>query len=179
MLSNLIFPFDHILIIILLILILFCSIKGFIHSLLALLTWIGSILITIYTYQVFSNYLLKQILNINILQKYEYLVSIASIAISIPVIFLITLFILKKIKNYLNSDFEKSIIGIFFDKLFGLIYGIIFSYIILTSVSVLLNKFELKKIDEIFYEFSDIYLQINNLNEKYIFKSSQVSTSLN
>ena len=67
------------------------------------------------------------------LQKYEYLTSIAGIAISIPIIFFITLLILKKIRKLLIGDLDKKALGIFLDKLFGIIYGIVFSYIIITA----------------------------------------------
>ena len=50
MIENLIFPIDHIILTIGLIVVIFCFWKGIINSILGLLTWIGSIIITIYFY---------------------------------------------------------------------------------------------------------------------------------
>ena len=85
-LNNLIIPYDYILILLILLVSVFCFWKGFIQSILSLLTWIGSILITIYTYDTFANYLTSQLLNINLFQEYEYFTNILSIIISIPII---------------------------------------------------------------------------------------------
>ena len=60
--ANLIFPFDYIVLIIIIITILFSFWKGFIQSILGLLTWVGSIFITIYTYDTFADFLTKQII---------------------------------------------------------------------------------------------------------------------
>ena len=53
MIENLIFPIDHIVLTIGLIVVIFCFWKGIISSILGLLTWIGSIFITIYFYNNF------------------------------------------------------------------------------------------------------------------------------
>ena len=97
--TNLIFPYDYIILIISLILILFSFWKGFIHSLLGLLTWIGSIIITIYSYNSLSGFFSNQLLKIEFLNSYESITSILSIIISIPLIFLLSLFILRKIRK--------------------------------------------------------------------------------
>ena len=60
----LIFPYDYIVMTILLLIILFSLWKGFIQSILGLFAWLGSILITIYSYDSFANFLSKQILKI-------------------------------------------------------------------------------------------------------------------
>ena len=65
LISNLIVPYDYILLFIILLVIIFCFIKGFIQSVLGLLTWVGSILITIYSYDTFANFITKQILKID------------------------------------------------------------------------------------------------------------------
>ena len=54
LITNLIFPYDYILLTIILIIVIFSFWKGFIQSILGLLTWIGSILITIYIYESLS-----------------------------------------------------------------------------------------------------------------------------
>jgi len=172
--NNLIFPYDYIILFIIIIIIIFCLWKGFIKSLLGLLTWIGSILITIYTYESFSNYLTKQILNIKFFQNYEYLTNIASYIASIPIIFLISLFILKKIRKFLITDLDKQILGIFFDKFFGILYGIVFSYAVLTTILILLNKFELNILNNWLSNNSYIILQINNFNNDYIYLNNQL-----
>jgi len=96
---TLIFPYDYIVMTILLLIIFFSLWKGFIQSILGLFAWLGSILITIYSYSSFANFLSKQILKIEIFQNYEYFSTIIGIVIAIPIIFLISLFILKKNTN--------------------------------------------------------------------------------
>ena len=137
---TLIFPYDYIIITIILLTILFCVWKGFIQSILGLFTWLGSILITIYSYNSFANFLTNQILKIEIFQNYEYLSTIISIIISIPIIFLISLFILKKVRIIISSDLDKQILGKVFDKIFGVMYGILFSYIVLTALINIVRK---------------------------------------
>ena len=168
-LDKIIFPYDYIILTIILIIIIICFLKGFIRSVLSLLTWIGSILITIYTYETFANFLTKQILNIKLLQNYEYLTNISSIIISIPIIFLISLFMLKRIRKFLSSDLDKQILGIIFDKFFGIIYGIIFSYVIITAGIIILNKFEFILINQWLNNNSYIVLKIDDFNNKYIY----------
>ena len=147
MIDNLLFPFDYIILVIFLVIMIICIFKGFIQSILSLLTWFGSILITIYSYDSFSNFITKQLLNIKFFQNYEYFTSIVSITISIPVIFLISLFILKRIRKFLSADLDKQILGIILDKFFGLIYGILFSYIVMSAILILLTRFELESIN--------------------------------
>ena len=57
MIENLIFPIDHIILTIGLIVVIFCFWKGIINSILGLLTWIGSIIITIYFYNNLSSFI--------------------------------------------------------------------------------------------------------------------------
>ena len=113
------FPLDYILLIIAILFIIFSAWKGLIQSILGLMTWIGSIIITLYSYNAFSNFLYTQLLKIKLFQNYEMISNILSIIISIPVIFLISLFILKKIRKFLSSDLDKQIFGIIIDKIFG------------------------------------------------------------
>ena len=79
MIENLIFPIDHIILTIGLIVVIFCFWKGVINSILGLLTWIGSIIITIYFYNNLSNFINKQLLNIEILENYEQITNLISI----------------------------------------------------------------------------------------------------
>tara|TARA_B110001454_G_scaffold108418_1_gene101937 strand:- start:961 stop:1446 length:486 start_codon:yes stop_codon:yes gene_type:complete len=148
--------------------IIFSGFKGFINSILGLLTWVGAILLTIYTYETFSNFLSKQILNINFFQNYEYLSSIISVILSIPIIFLASIFILKRIRIFLTSDMDKNIMGLIFDKIFGLIYGFIFFYIVLTTSIILLEKFNLSSFSNWLHNNSLIIQNIDHINDKYL-----------
>ena len=101
MIEKLIIPLDYIILAIGCLIVIFCFWRGITASILGLLTWLGSILITIYFYTDLSDFLNSQLLNINILKNYEQITSILATLISIPLIFLISLFILKKNqKNY-------------------------------------------------------------------------------
>ena len=126
--------FDYVVLILTAVIVIFSFWKGFINSILGLLTWVGSVFVTIYSYQYLSDFLSAQLININFLQRFEQFVSVISIIISIPIIFLISLFILKRIRKFLNSDLDKQILGVIFDKFFGILYGILFSYITYSSI---------------------------------------------
>ena len=167
-LHELIYPFDYILITIMLLIVILSGFKGFIKSILGLLTWAGSIILTIYMNETFSIFLSKQILNINFFNNYEYFANIISVILSIPIIFLISFFILKKIRFFLTSDIDKNIMGLIFDKIFGLIYGLIFFYIVLTASIILLQKFNLSTFNNWLNNNSLIIQKINNINEKYL-----------
>ena len=132
--QDLIFPYDYIILILSLLFVIFSFWKGFVQSLLGLLTWVGSIIITIYSYDNLSIFISKQILNIELFKNYESITSIMGIIISIPLIFLISLFILKKIRKFLSNDLDKQILGVILDKFFGFIYGCIFSYLVFSTL---------------------------------------------
>ena len=168
-LNNLNFPFDYILLTIIFIIILFCCWKGFIQSILSLLTWIGSILITVYAYESLAGYLTKQLLNIDFFQKYDYLSNIGSILITIPLIFLGSLFILKRVRKFLSSDLDKQVLGIFFDKVFGLIYGVIFSYLLISTMLIILKRFDFDLVHKWANNNSNIVLIVENFNSKYVY----------
>ena len=163
------FPLDYILIIILLLFVIFSAWKGFIQSILSLMTWVGSIIITLYTYNALSNYLNSQLLKIKIFQNYEMLSNFLSIIISIPIIFLISLFILKRIRKILSSDLDKQILGILIDKTFGIIYGVIFTYLIFSTVIFTLNELNLENFNNWLIHNSKILQTVNSINEEYIY----------
>ena len=173
LISNLILPYDYILLFIILLVIIFCFLKGFIQSILGLLTWVGSILITIYSYDSFGNFITKQILKIDFFQNLEYQMSILGIIVSIPIIFLISLFILKRLRKIISSDLDKQILGIIFDKLFGILYGLLFSYILITAILILLNKFELESLKSFLNDNSYIISSIDKFNYDYIYNISK------
>ena len=141
--QELIFPYDYILLIITSIIIIISLWKGFVQSLLGLLTWVGSIIITIYSYNSLSNFLSEQLNKIDLLKDYPSIINLIAIIISIPLIFLITLFILKRVKQFISNDLDKQILGIVLDKFFGFIYGFIFSYVIFSTILYGLENFSL------------------------------------
>ena len=90
---------------------------------------------------------------------------------SATIIFLISLFILKRIRKFLNSDLDKQILGVIFDKFFGILYGILFSYIIYSSVLYLTDNNDveiLKNFHLFFVENSNILMQISEYNNNII-----------
>ena len=164
-LQNLIIPYDYIVIIISLIFIIFSFWKGFIQSLLGLLTWIGSIIITIYSYNILSMFISKQLLKIDLFKNYELITNVIGIIIAIPLIFLISLFILKKIRKFLSNDLDQQILGIIVDKFLGLIYGLVFSYIIFATLLYGIEKiYFFNPFYQWILENSYILQKINNTN---------------
>jgi uncharacterized membrane protein required for colicin V production len=154
---------------ILLLIILFSLWKGFIQSILGLFAWLGSILITIYSYDSFANFLSKQILKIEIFQNYEYFSTIISIVIAIPIIFLISLFILKKVRKIISSDIDKQILGKVFDKILGAMYGALFSYLVLTALLIMLERYKFENINYWLNNNSNIILAVNEFNKNNIY----------
>ena len=164
------FPLDYVLLIIAILFIIFSAWKGLIQSILGLPTWVGSIIITLYSYNAFSNFIDTQLLKIKLFHNYEMISNILSIIISIPVTFLISLFILKKIRKFLSSDLDKQIFGIIIDKVFGVLYGLIFTYFIYSTILFTLKKFNFEDLNQWFIDNSQILNIINNINEQYIYE---------
>ena len=142
MIEYLIIPLDYIILAIGSIVLITSFWRGFIASILGLLTWVGSIIITIYFYTDLSNFINSQLLNIKVFENYDQITIMLSTIISVPLIFLISLFILKKIRKVISSDIDKQIFGILIDKLFGFIFGFIFNYIIFSTIIYCTNNFE-------------------------------------
>ena len=134
------------------------------------MTWVGSIIITLYSYNSLSSFLDSQLLQIQFFQNYEMISNILSIIISIPVIFLVSLFILKKIRKFLSSDLDKQILGVIIDKIFGLLYGIIFTYFIYSTLLFTFYKFNFDDLNKWFIQNSQILSSIDNINEQYFYK---------
>ncbi len=143
MIDNLLFPLDFILLTISIIVLILCFWKGIIASILSLLTWFGSILITIYFYIDLSEFFYNQLLKIKIFKNYEQITDLISTFISIPIIFLISLFILKRIRKIISNDIDKQILGVIIDKIFGLIFGFAFNYIIFSTIIYCTDNFEI------------------------------------
>ena len=167
---NINFPLDYVLVTIATLFIIFSAWKGLIQSILGLLTWVGSIIITLYSYNAFSNFIDTQLLKIKLFQNYEMMSNIISVIISIPVIFLISLFILKRVRKFLSSDLDKQIYGIIIDKVFGVIYGLIFTYFIYSTILFTLNKFNFEDLNQWFIDSSQILSIINKTNEQYLYE---------
>ena len=170
-LIDLIFPYDYIISVITIIITIFSFWRGFIQSILGLMTWIGSVLITLYSYDPFANFLNSQLLKINFLENFETFTNILSLILSIPLIFLISLFFLKRIRKILSSDLDKQIFGVIIDKSFGLLYGLIFSYFIFSTILYLLNQFNFEGINLWLINNSEILNTINNINDLLIFSN--------
>ena len=169
MIENLIFPIDHIIITIGSILVIFCFWKGIVNSILGLLTWIGSILITIYFYTSLSEFINKQILKIEILSNYEQITDLISTLLSIPIIFLFSLFILKKLRKIISSDLDSQILGKIIDKIFGFLFGFIFNYIIFTTLIYIINNFEfLNNFNNFLFENSFLLKELNSFNSNLL-----------
>ena len=167
---NLIIPVDYIILVITLVFMILSAWKGLIQSILGLMTWLGSIIITLYSYKAFSIFLSNQILKINFFQNYEMITNVLGIILSIPIIFLISLFILKKIRQFISSDLDKQILGIIIDKTFGLLYGLIFSYLIYSTVLFSMDSLNLESLNKWTLKSSEILNSINNINEQYIYR---------
>ena len=181
MIENLIFPIDHIIVIIGLIVVIFCFWKGIINSILGLLTWIGSIIITIYFYNNLSSFINEQLLNIEILKNYEQITNLISIILSIPIIFLISLFIIKKLRKIISSDLDSQILGKIIDKVFGFLFGFLFNYIIFSTIIYGINNFEfLDNLNNFLSENSYILQQIDEINQNllnYIFLKDELGAT--
>ena len=138
-------------------------------SILGLFTWIGSIIITIFFYTSLSDFLNSQLLNINILKNYEQITSILATLISIPLIFLISLFILKKIRKIISSDIDKQILGLLVDKIFGFLFGFIFNYIIFSTIIYFTNSFELLNfLNEWLLDSSYLLSELDSFNDSLL-----------
>ncbi len=168
--------FDYIIVILTIIIAIFSLWKGFINSVLGLLTWIGSLFITIYSYDYLSDYINNLLLNFSFLSSFTQFSYVLSILISIPFIFLLSLFIFKRIRKALSSDLDKKILGIIFDKLFGAIYGLIFSYIIFSTILYFTENNDLKILNNINYFLTD---NSNILKEVSKYNYNIIQTYLN
>ena len=94
------------------------------------------------------------------------------------ILLLISLFILKRARNFLNSDLDKQILGKIFDKFFGALYGLLFSYIIFSSLLYLTDNNNIQLLSN-FYLFlvenSNILNQMSEYNYNIIrvYKSTE------
>ncbi len=169
MIENLIIPLDYILLAIGSIIIIFCFWRGITRSILGLLTWLGSIIVTIYFYNDLSDFINSQLLKIETLGNYEQITNLLSTLVSIPLIFLISLFILKRIRKIISSDIDKQILGIFIDKLFGFLFGFFLNYIFFSTLIYFTNNFEFFNfINKWILENSYLLAELENLNNNLL-----------
>ena len=68
MIEKLIIPLDYIILAVGCLIVIFCFWRGITASILGLLTWLGSILITIYFYTDLSDFINSELVNIDILK---------------------------------------------------------------------------------------------------------------
>ena len=112
----------------------------------------------------------NQILKVKFFQNYEIIANVLGIILSIPIIFLISLFILKKIRQFISSDLDKQILGTIIDKTFGLLYGLVFSYLIYSTVLFSIDSLNFESFNKWMLKNSEILNSINNINEQYIYR---------
>ena len=160
---------DYILLFITALFLFFSIWKGFIQSILGLMTWIGSILITLFFYEELSNYLTNKINQFTFFENIG-LSNIIATIISIPIIFIISLIILRKIRKLITSDLDKATLGILLDKFFGIIYGILFSYFVFSITLFFINSLS-EDLFRYLIENSLILYEIDLINQEYIYKN--------
>ena len=164
---NNLYALDYILLVITSLFVLFSIWKGFIQSILGLMTWIGSIIITLIFYQKLSDYLSIYINKIDLLES-SGLSEIITTILSIPIIFIISLIILKKFRKIISADLDKATLGIILDKFFGIIYGFVFSYLIFSIILLFIEQIN-TNLFSFFLNNSFILLNINDFNIFYIY----------
>ena len=164
---NNLYALDYILLVITSLFVLFSIWKGFIQSILGLMTWIGSIIITLIFYEKLSNYLTIYINKISFLESLALSEIIATI-ISIPLIFILSLILLRKFRKILSSDLDKATLGIILDKFFGIIYGFVFSYLIFSIILLFIEQIN-TNLFSFFLNNSFILLNINDFNIFYLY----------
>ena len=159
--------FDYFIIIIIITSVFFSFIKGFVQSLLGLLTWIGATIITLIFYENLSNFISNYINTIEFFEK-SGLSVIISTGLSIPFIFLLSLILLRKIKSLISTNFQKSSIGTFFDKIFGIIYGFVFGVVIISITTITIEKLYKNFPSTELINNSTLYTYLNTINKDYI-----------
>ena len=161
--------FDYFIFIIILISIIFSFIKGFVQSLLGLLTWIGATIITLIFYENLSNFIANYINRIGFFEQ-SGLSAIISTGLSIPFIFLLSLILLRKIKSLISTNFQKSSLGTFFDKIFGIIYGFTVGLIIISITTITIEKIYDNFQNTRLINNSKLYPYLDTFSKEYIIR---------
>ena len=176
-------PLDYLLIILSLFLIFFTTLKGFIQSTLGLMTWIGSIFITIHFHKYLSELISNQVTKWDTISKLLPVHEISKYVLAIPIMFFISLFILKKFRKIISSDLDKNFLGILLDKIFGLVFGVAFTYIIFTTILLSPSIFEFNWLKESFIpsliENSNLIKEIDKINQVITPNTDIINDKLN
>ena len=75
------------------------------------------------------------------------------------------------------DNIDKQILGKVFDKIFGVMYGMLFSYIVLTALLIMLERYKFESINYWLNNNSNIILAVNEFNKNNVF-SYQISIKI-
>ena len=154
--------FDYFIVIIILLSMFFGFYKGFLQSILGLLTWIGAVIVTVVTQENLSIFLTYYFNKVPLINQTS-LPTIISTVLSIIFIFIISLIILRKIRSIISAEFQKSSIGYYFDKIIGIVYGFIFGLLIISITIVIIDKISSNTFTKLkFINESELYLDKGN-----------------
>ena len=172
---------DYLITILSILIIVFSALKGFIQSLLGVLSWIGAILISVNFHPFLGDIILDQVSKLEFIARLNLpLEGIIKFLIAIPITFILSFYLLKKFRKFITSDLDKGIIGTLIDKFFGIIFGIIFSYIILSTIlisnSIISSNWYEKNIVLLLKNNSTILMKIDEINQYIPINSNNVET---
>ena len=172
---------DYLITILSILIIVFSALKGFIQSLLGVLSWIGAILISVNFHPFLGDIILDQVSKSEFIARLNLpLEGIIKFLIAIPITFILSFYLLKKFRKFITSDLDKGIIGTLIDKFFGIIFGIIFSYIILSTIlisnSIISSNWYEKNIVLLLKNNSTILMKIDEINQYIPINSNNVET---
>ncbi|MFL2510250.1 MAG: CvpA family protein [Alphaproteobacteria bacterium] len=172
---------DYLITILSILIIVFSAWKGFIQSLLGILSWIGAILISVNFHPFLGDIILDQVSKLEFIARLNLpLEGIIKYLIAIPIIFILSFYLLKKFRKFITSDLDKGILGTIIDKFFGIIFGIIFSYIILSTIlisnSIISSNWYEKNIVLLLKNNSTILIKIDEINQYIPINSNNLET---
>ena len=172
---------DYLITILCILIIVFSAWKGFIQSLLGILSWIGAILISVNFHPFLGDIILDQVSKLEFIARLNLpLEGIIKYLIAIPITFILSFYLLKKFRKFITSDLDKGILGTLIDKLFGIIFGIIFSYIILSTIlisnSIISSNWYEKNIVLLLKNNSTILIKIDEINQYIPINSNNLET---
>tara|TARA_Y100000741_G_scaffold260921_1_gene201598 strand:- start:88 stop:654 length:567 start_codon:yes stop_codon:yes gene_type:complete len=172
---------DYLITILSILIIVFSAWKGFIQSLLGILSWIGAILISVNFHPFLGDIILDQVSKLEFIARLNLpLEGIIKYLIAIPITFILSFYLLKKFRKFITSDLDKGILGTIIDKFFGIIFGIIFSYIILSTIlisnSIISSNWYEKNIVLLLKNNSTILIKIDEINQYIPINSNNLET---
>ena len=74
-----------------------------------------------------------------------------------------------KVRIIISSDLDKQILGKVFDKILGTMYGALFSYLVLTALLIMLERYKFENINYWLNNNSNIILAVNEFNKNNIY----------